>query len=203
MGTLYALGHAAVVILLGLVAIWFGTLLPDWVDEYMEKVVGITLLLLGAWLIWSMSRNKGRLVMRSRWMLLFDIAKNGYRKVIGKPPIASDDPNDKKRIYGPGASLSIGVVHGIGVETGSQALLLAAAAGATSALTGSFLLIAFVVGLVMSNTLITIASTAGLLGTHRHYKFHTALGIVVAVFSLVVGSMFILGTSGSLPGFFA
>lgn len=204
MGTLYAVGHAAVVILLGLVAIWFGTLLPEWVDGYMEKVVGITLLMLGAWLVWSMSRNKGRLVLRSRWMLLFDVVKIGYRKVTGKPPIAADEPNSKKRReYGSGASLSIGVVHGIGAETGSQALLLAAAAGATSALTGSFLLIAFVVGLVVSNTLIAIASTTGFLGTNRHYKFHTALGIVVAVFSLVVGAMFMLGTSGSLPGFFA
>jgi high-affinity nickel permease len=204
MGTLYALGHAAVVILLGLLAIWFGTLLPEWVDGYMEKTVGITLLLLGVWLIWSMSRNKGRLMMRSRWMLLFDVVKIGYRKVTGKSQIASVDPNGKKRRqYGSGASISIGVVHGIGAETGSQALLLAAAAGATSALTGSFLLIAFVVGLVVSNTLIAIAATTGLLGTNRHYKFHTALGIIVAVFSLIVGSMFILGTSGSLPGFFA
>ena len=203
MGTLYALGHAAVVILLGLVAIWFGTLLPEWVDGYMEKVVGITLLMLGAWLIWSMSRNKGRLVMRSRWMLLFDSVKIGYRKITGKSSTTSDDPNgNNRREYGSGTSLSIGVVHGIGAETGSQALLLAAAAGATSALTGSFLLIAFVVGLVVSNTLITIASTTGLLGTNRHSKFHTALGIVVAVFSLVVGAMFMLGTSGSLPSFF-
>ena len=46
MGTLYALGHAAVVVALGLVAIWLGTLLPDWVDGYMEIAVGITLLLL-------------------------------------------------------------------------------------------------------------------------------------------------------------
>ena len=204
MGTLYALGHAAVVVLLGLVAIWFGTLLPEWVDGYMEKAVGITLLLLGAWLIWSMSRNKGRLVMRSRWMLLFDVVKTGYRKVTGRPSHAPGDLNgNKPREYGSGASLSIGVVHGIGAETGSQALLLAAAAGATSALTGSFLLIAFVVGLVVSNTLIAIASTTGLLGTNRHYKFHTALGIVIAVFSLIVGSMFMLGTSDSLPGFFS
>ena len=48
MGTLYALGHAAVVVVLGMLAIWFGTLLPEWVDGYMEPVVGITLLLLGA-----------------------------------------------------------------------------------------------------------------------------------------------------------
>ena len=29
MGTLYALGHAGVVVTLGMLAIWFGTLLPD------------------------------------------------------------------------------------------------------------------------------------------------------------------------------
>lgn len=206
MGTLYALGHAAVVVILGLLAIWFGTLLPDWVDGYMESAVGITLLLLGLWLIWSMSRNKGRLVLKSRWMLAFDLAKSLTNRISGKSKSdrAETDPaSTKRREYGSGASVSIGVVHGIGAETGSQALLLAAAAGATSALTGSFLLIAFVVGLVVSNTLIAIASTAGFLGTDRHYKFHTVLGIVIAVFSLVLGSMFLLGTADSLPGFFA
>jgi high-affinity nickel-transport protein len=206
MGTLYALGHAGVVVTLGLLAIWFGTLLPDWVDGYMEAAVGVTLLLLGAWLIWSMTRNNGRLVLKSRWMLLFDLLRNTFRKVTHRhadPQSASSSTPSQKREYGSGASVSIGVIHGIGAETGSQALLLAAAAGATSALTGSFLLIAFVVGLLVSNTLIAIASTAGLIGSDRHHRFHTALGIVVAVFSLVLGTMFILGTSDSLPSFFA
>ncbi len=203
MGTLYALGHAAVVITLGLIAIWFGTMLPDWVDGYMQSVVGVTLLLLGAWLIWSMARNQGKLVLRSRWMLVYDIARTGYRKLTRKSVLLEQKGiQGARRQYGSGASVSIGVIHGIGAETGSQALLLAAAAGATSALTGSFLLIAFVVGLVVSNTLITIAATAGLLGSDRHHRLHTALGIVIAIFSLVVGSMFVLGTTDSLPGFF-
>ena len=201
MGTLYALGHAAVVVVLGSLAIWFGTMLPDWVDGYMEIVVGITLLFLGAWLIWTMARNRGQLVLRSRWMLLFDLAKAAYRRIPGISATATKTTPEtrKQRQYGSGASVSIGVVHGIGAETGSQALLLAAAAGATSALTGSILLIAFVVGLIVSNTLITIASTTGLVGNRRHHVLHTAFGIVVAVFSLVLGSMFVLGTAGNLP----
>lgn len=203
MGTLYALGHAAVVVALGLLAIWFGTLLPEWVDGYMEPAVGITLLFLGLWLIWSMSRNQGRLVLRSRWMLVFDLARAVVRKFSSSSSKLEEDQTTKRpREYGSGTSLSIGVIHGIGAETGSQALLLAAAAGATSALTGSFLLIAFVVGLVVSNTLIAIATTVGLLGTDKHHKFHTALGIIIAVFSLVLGSMFILGTTDGLPTFF-
>lgn len=203
MGTLYALGHAAVVVILGLLAIWFGTLLPEWVDGYMEPLVGLTLLALGIWLIWSMSQNNGRLVLKSRWMLVFDLAKATYRKMSGAAEKTPGPAESQRREYGSGASVSIGIVHGIGAETGSQALLLAAAAGATSTLTGSFLLIAFVVGLVVSNTLIAIGSTAGVLGTDRYRKINTALGVVIAAFSLVLGSMFILGTGDSLPGFFA
>ena len=43
LGTLYALGHAVMVVLLGLMAIWLGTTLPNGIDRYMETAVGITL----------------------------------------------------------------------------------------------------------------------------------------------------------------
>ena len=200
MGSLYAVGHGSVVIVLGLLAIWFGTLFPAWIDGYMEILVGITLILLGVWLLWSMSRNNGRLVLRSRWMLMFDLASSAYRRFLNKP--ATRTGTARQRVYGTGASVSIGMLHGIGVETGSQALILAAAAGATSALTGSFVLIAFVVGLIVSNTLITIAATAGLIGSDRHLAFHRIFGISIALFSLVIGSMFVLGTANNLPSFF-
>ncbi len=46
LGTLYALGHALVVAALGLGALAFGTVLPDWVDPIMGRLVGVTLLVL-------------------------------------------------------------------------------------------------------------------------------------------------------------
>jgi len=201
MGTLYAIGHAAVVIVLGLLAIWFGTLLPSWVDRYLEILVGITLLLLSAWLIWTMIRYKGKLILRSRWMLLFELLKNIYNKMRNKS--VSPANAKRQRQYSKQASVSIGIIHGIGAETGTQAILLAATVGATSALTGSFLLIAFVVGLLLSNTFITIAASSGLIGGHRFPKLHTSLGIFIAFFSLVLGSMFIMGMTQNLPSFFA
>ena len=153
-----------------------------------------------------MSRNKGRLVLKSRWMLAFDLAKSLINRISGKSKSdqAETDPaNTKRREYGSGTSVSIGVIHGIGAETGSQALLLAAASGATSTLTGSFLLISFVVGLVVSNSLITIAATAGLLSSDRFSKIQTGLGLVIATFSLTLGAMFIFGNTDGLPAFFA
>lgn len=202
MGTLYAVGHASLVVILGLLAIWSGTLLPDWIDNYMEITVGITLILLGVWLIFSMYRNKGQLILRSRWMILFDLIKNSYNKLNRKNTRIDLDTGKKNREYGAIASISIGVIHGIGAETGTQVLLLTAAAGATSALTGSFLLIAFVVGLIASNTLIAIGATTGFLRTSAHSKIHTVFGILIAVFSLTLGGMFILGKTEHLPIFF-
>ena len=140
MGTLYAFGHAAAVIVLGLIAILFGTVLPEWLDRYLEIIVGLTLLLLSAWLIWTMVRYKGRVILRSRWMLIFELLTNIRNKILKK----STSPNKVKQNkgYSAQASVSIGVVHGIGAETGTQAILLTATVGATSALTGSSMVIA-------------------------------------------------------------
>ena len=40
LGMLYALGHGVVVIALGIAAISFGALLPDWLDPLMGRIVG-------------------------------------------------------------------------------------------------------------------------------------------------------------------
>ncbi len=201
MGTLYAFGHAAVVIVLGSIAILFGAVLPAWIDRYLEMMVGLTLLLLSAWLIWTMVRYKGRVIIRSRWMLIFELLRNIHNKILKKS--TSTNKVKRNREYSAQASVSIGVVHGIGAETGTQAILLTTTVGATSALTGSFLLIAFVVGLVLSNTLITVAASSGLLGGDRHSKLQLVLGICIASFSLVLGFMFVMGKTQNLPSFFA
>src|SRR2546425_5689393 len=70
LASLYALGHAFVVVLLGVAALLLNAVLPDWVDPILEKVVGVTLLVLGAWVIYSVvqyARGKGEFRLRSRW----------------------------------------------------------------------------------------------------------------------------------------
>ena len=205
MGTLYALGHAAVIMALGFTAIWFGALLPEAADAYLESVVGITLIALGAWILLSMWRTRGDLVLKSRWMLVFDGARYAYGRLTGTD---KHQPNDAHihgpaRAYGPATSTGIGMIHGIGAETGSQALLLATAAGATSVAAGSFLLIAFAVGLVVSNTLIALASVFGLVGAGARRWTRVVLGLTVAGFSLVVGFIFLFQGGGVLPGLLA
>lgn len=201
MGLLYSVGHAAVVIILGLLAIWAGSTLPESVDPYMDALVGITLVLLGTWILLSLINNRGRLVLRSRWMLVADLARNGYRKFAKRN---NDEVEVRPRgSYGVASSTTVGAIHGIGAETGTQALLLASAAGATSAAAGSFLLVFFAIGLVASNLLITVASTFGWLGVNSQLAIQTALGVTIAGFSLAVGFLFLFQKADVLPGLFA
>jgi hypothetical protein len=203
MGTLYALGHAFVVVLLGLLALWVGVLLPEWVDAYLERVVGVTLVVLGVWILWSLLRDPYGFRLRSRWMLLFAAVRAVYRRLsLGRrggeaaAPVGGGQPLEAP---GPLVSWNIGMIHGVGAETGSQALLLASVAGVRTALEGSVLLLTFTIGLVVSNTFITLATTMGFLGAQSRRLLYIALGVTAGVFSLILGVLFLAGLGTLLP----
>jgi hypothetical protein len=201
LASLYALGHASVVVLLGVVALTLGAVLPDWVDPILEKVVGVTLLLLGAWVIYSVvqyMRGKGEFRMRSRWMLVFDLARNGWDALQARIHGHEHRPSAHSTQYGPRTAFGVGMIHGIGAETGSQALLLAGIAGVTGT-TGIVILLAFVVGLLISNTLVAIVSASGFIGAQRMRTVYVIVGAFAGVASLVIGALFVVGLGTALP----
>jgi len=69
LGSLYVLAHAVVVLALGVTAIALGATLPDGIDRAMGRFVGVTLIVLGVYVVYSLVRFRGRFRMRSRWML--------------------------------------------------------------------------------------------------------------------------------------
>lgn len=83
LSTFYALGHAVVVFALGVIAIIFGLAIPEGVDEWMGRVVGATLIALGAWVLIDLVRNGRNFRLRSRWMLVLGGAFSGMRRVRG------------------------------------------------------------------------------------------------------------------------
>jgi high-affinity nickel-transport protein len=91
------------------------------------------------------------------------------------------------------------MIHGVGAETGTQALVIATAVGASSQAAGVVALIAFLVGLLISNSMITVVSTAGFLSSGRRKWIYVGAGILAAAFSLVVGLAFLLGSADVLP----
>ena len=87
LGTLYALGHGAMVLVIGIAAIVAGKSLPDRADALMGTVVGWTLVLLGGYLVFSLIRDRGQVKLRSRWMLVLSGVRKGYvvarRRLVG------------------------------------------------------------------------------------------------------------------------
>ena len=84
-------------------------------------------------------------------------------------------------------SVLIGLLHGFGAETGTQVLVLVAAVEAGSLVAGEFVLLAFVLGVLASNTAVAALSTFGFRRASAVFPFYAGLAVVTAVFSAVTG----------------
>jgi high-affinity nickel permease len=232
-GTLYVLGHALVVLALGVIAIIAGDRLPASVDEVMTRIVGVTLLLLGVYVFVSLARHGRDFRLRSRWMLVFAgvrraarwtrerVAAGGARRAA---PVAEDaDPaalhhghhgqpghhhhapkegHDEVGTYGKGSAFGVGMIHGVGAETPTQVLIFLAAAGAGGAAVGLWVLLAFIVGLVVANSVITFGSAMGFLHASKNWPIYATVAVVTGAFSLVLGVLFLVNRADVLPAFF-
>ncbi len=200
LGTIYVLGHAAVVTTLGLLAILLGLKLPDWVDYLMEPFVGITLILLGLWVVYSLFKEREDFRLRSRWMLLFGGATVLYYwvtgKLTGKVHRHRTVPHEN---YGLLSAFAVGLLHGVGAETPTQVLLFVMAAGAGGTVFGVSLLLVFVLGLLISNSLITLLTTFGYVRARRNSRVFMVLGSVTATLSVIIGLLFVTGQASLLP----
>jgi hypothetical protein len=241
-GTLYALGHALVVMGLGIVAIIAGDFLPEGVDATMTRVVGITLVLLGVYVVVSLIRHGRDFRLRSRWMLVFAGVRKGTRWALERARVGAGDdrlePGDARAIagedvevdaalwhhghhgrpghhhharpepddafmnYGRGTAFAVGMIHGVGAETPTQVLIFLAAAGAGGRLVGVLVLASFIVGLLASNSIITMGSAFGFLRASKNFPLYATVAVITAVFSLAIGILFLLGKDTVLPAFF-
>ena len=143
----------------------FGALLPDWLDPIMGRIVGFTLVALGLWVLYSVYRyaSAGERVpppepLDARVRRRSATAGGSLQaRLHGHEHV---EPLEMSS-YGAGTSFGVGMIHGIGAETGTQVLLIAAVGGASSAGLGVPMLFAFVLGLLMSNFAIVLISSVG------------------------------------------
>lgn len=241
-GTLYALGHAVVVFIIGVVAILVGKGLPESVDEFMTRVVGATLVLLAVYVFVSLIRHGRDFRLRSRWMLVFSGVRRGSRWARAKVggigertarEMADEelargrdltDPSlwhhghhgrpghhhhasperdaDQFASYGRWTAISVGMLHGIGGETPTQVILFAGLSAGGGGIEGVVVLLAFLVGLFGSNTLITLGSAFGFLSASKNWGVYLTVSLITGVFSLILGIMFLFDNTEVLPAFF-
>jgi len=231
-GTMYVVGHAVVVIVLGIGAIALGTAVPGWLDAVAARVVGVTLVFLGVVVLATLVLERGSFRARSRWMILFDMSRRLFRRSgsavthahehvaaqSGHHEGAEDLADGESRLVAPThahehthhgeseytnkAAVGIGAIHGVGAETPTQVVVFLAAASAGGVWAGIAVLLVFVLGLVIANSAITVASVFGFSIASSRQSVQVGVGVFTAAMSIGIGLLFLTGNDTILPAFF-
>jgi ABC-type nickel/cobalt efflux system permease component RcnA len=239
--TAYIVGHAAVVVLLGGIAVITGRSIPSGIDAVMGRIVGLTLLILGGYVVYSLIRFRRDFRLQSRWMLVvagmkrsiawlrrrrameIEIehehphAESGHHHPRSAPALRSsgagvqlvatkihshphkhvvEAPSDPFNEYGFATCIGVGAIHGIGAETPTQLLLLTSAASVAGGLSGMGLVLAFVAGLMLGNTVLAVAATAGVGKSAKVPVAYMMLAGVAALLSLILGFAYLFDLTG-------
>jgi high-affinity nickel-transport protein len=101
--------------------------------------------------------------------------------------------------YGAKTAYGVGLIHGIGAETGTQVLLIAAIGGASSQGLGIPMMLAFIAGLLTSNSIVVFITATGFIASRFRERLYVIIGVVAGTFSLVIGAIFLLGLDATLP----
>ncbi len=200
-GLLYVAGHATTIAVLGTAAIAFRLSLPAASDRWAERLVGITLLVLGFYVLGTFFRPSTHSHgPRTRITLLINGMLWVYwrlTRIFGGTRVEA--PQVFKDGYGTSSTFLVGVIHGLGAETPTQLLLFLMAANLGGTAAGLLGLLMFIVGLLAMNTLMC-ASAAGLFSsTLSRPNALRAVTLVTSAYSIVVGAIFLLGAADKLP----
>ncbi len=201
LGFLYALGHACTIAALGVAVVVFRLALPVHLDAVGERVVGVTLLVLTGFILLAFFRRApgAHAHPTSRIALLISGARQLHWKVRSWRNPALPRPDDFRFQYGEGSVFTIGILHGLGAETPSQLVLFLLAANLGGTSRGIFGLLCFIVGLLTMNTLMTASASGIFASAVRRPRVQSAITLLTAAYSLVIGIIYASGVSDRLP----
>jgi high-affinity nickel-transport protein len=203
LGMVYALGHAATVVALGVAVLELHMGLPQGLDHWTERLIGLTLIVLGIGVVAGILRKDAHGHRHTRIESRLAIAINGVlwaawqvRRLWNR---AAPKPERFQWMYNGKSVFTIGVLHGIGAETPSQLALffLAAQLGGTSR--GLMGLAAFAIGLVAMNALMTATMGGAFKASGSHVGLYHVVAWAGAAYSCAIGLIFLFGISDRLP----
>ncbi len=142
----YALGHAFTVVALGVAVLQLHLGLPEGLDHWTERLIGLTLIVLGIGVVAGILRKTRTGHTHSRIESRLAIAINGalwlawkIRRIWNRE---APQPSASMDVYGKSVFL-IGMLHGVGAETPSQLALFFLTANLGGASRGMLGLAAF------------------------------------------------------------
>jgi high-affinity nickel permease len=199
LGMVYALGHALTVAGLGSIVILLGISLPAGIDRWAERLVGLTLLVLGIYVLGTLVLRPDDTLPKSRYMLLHAGYHRARLALKRREEGATVEAYTPPRNFDVRSVFVIGIIHGLGAETPSQLMIFLLAANLGGAALGMLGLGMFLAGLLTMNAVMT-ASAAGLFGVSRHRpQFLRAVSALTAIYSLAMGIIFLSGHASFLP----
>ncbi len=229
LGVTYAIGHAFTVVALGVMVLMLHLGLPERLDHWTEKLIGLTLILLGLGVAVGLLRRRphkhahahaGNTVhthLHAHELPAASEHTHHHTHVESRIAAAINlllwfgwwvrrffdpqlaAPRQFRWNYSGKSVFLIGVIHGIGAETPSQLALFFIAANLGGTANGLMGLVGFAFGLVAMNTLMT-ATLGGAFGASGKQPWlYKTIGWAGAVYSLGIGVVFLFGLTGILP----
>jgi high-affinity nickel-transport protein len=132
-------------------------------------------------------------------MLVFDSVRYAWRRFQARLHGHEHVDPMEMSSYGVRTAFGVGMIHGIGAETGTQVLFIAAIGGASSQGLGIPMMVAFILGLLVSNSIVVLITATGFIASRFRERIYVAIGVVAGSFSLIIGAIFLLGLEGRLP----
>ena len=175
LGTWWGLGHAAMLLLIGLPLIIFKSELPTWLESGAEKAVGVVILVLAARVLWKWAHGDYRSTPHVH-------GTEGHRH------LHREDAHPHNQVRTPAQAFGIGVVHGL-AGTGAVVLLLIAAL--PTQLEAALALAMFAPMSVISMTVCTTAFAWVLTRDAVEPLYRTVLIPLLGVFGLMFGLWYV------------
>ncbi len=203
LGIAYALGHAFMVAALGVAVLEMHMGLPEGLNQWTERLIGLTLIVLGIGVVVGILRKDARAHHHSRIESRLAIGINGLMwaawRVRKLWNAAAPQPEKFQFLYTGKSVFAIGMLHGVGAETPSQLALFFLAKSLGGTANGMMGLAAFCVGLVAMNGLMTASLGGAFRSGAVHPRFYYAIAWTGAAYSFLIGLIFLFGVSGRLP----
>ncbi|HTY55606.1 MAG TPA: hypothetical protein VMB26_10420 [Candidatus Binataceae bacterium] len=190
----YTLGHVLAIAAVGAAVVGLGLALPKSADAWLERVVGLTLIAFGGYLLYLLFAKPGSLSRFSRITLI--VAAFGWmiswiRRAEHAHSVLDSHHSDDASANRP--AFALGLVHGVGIETPTQLTMFILAAGVGGWSGGLLCVGLFIAGLVAITGLMT-AFSAGLLSLSTARRWiHASIMLVTGVYSIALGAVLVLG----------
>jgi len=150
---------------------------PAGLSVWMQKIVGLTLIALGAYVLRAVVVGAGPVGRGGAFLVLVDRIRHRGKGV----------QTSATSTYGPKSSLGLGVLHGVGAETPTQLSVLLIAANMGGLGNGVLALLMFAAGMFASNMALTTAATGTFEISRRNPWIFRWLGGLTSIYSLWIG----------------